>query len=54
MGENMKYKIKQATISYENLKVQIGDEWYYMSADKLKGVIVNGTIVKKRTRTWLE
>ena len=50
----MKHKIEQALIHYENLNVKIKRKWYFISLDKLKGIIIEGDLVKKRTREWLE
>lgn len=50
----MKHKIEQALICFENLQVRIKGKWYYMSLEKLTGVTVNGKLVTKRTRDWVD
>lgn len=51
-----KYEIVDAMRHYEHLNVRVKGKrgWIFMDYDKLKGAIVEGTINKKRTRTWLE
>lgn len=43
---------------YEHIRIKIGRTWYWIHpcvlSKKLKGTIIKGTIVKKRTRTWIE
>jgi hypothetical protein len=48
-----KYKIESAIHCYENLRVKINGEWYYMKMDKLVGVKVEGELVTKKVRKWL-
>jgi len=53
-----KYKIQDIIQSYENFKIKINGKWVYITREKLKEILkksnATGTIIKKRTRTWLE
>jgi len=49
----MKYIIEDAVVHYENIRVKIGEEWYFLNPSKLKGLKIEGEIVEKRTRNWL-
>jgi len=50
----MKQTIEDTRISYENLKVKFkgDDNWYFMNTKTLNGLIIDGNIIKKKTRTW--
>jgi len=50
------FEIERIMPNFEQLSVKFkGDgNWYYMKPDKLKGVKLKGSIVKKRVRTWFE
>jgi len=52
----MKQTIEDTRISYENLKVKFkgDDNWYFMNTKTLNGLIIDGNIIKKKTRTWFE
>lgn len=44
--------------AYENLSVQVGETWYFMTYEDLTKLLQKSItklkVVKKRTRTWLE
>jgi hypothetical protein len=50
--------IKRVVPHYENFQVLIGKRWVFVTPEILgrilSGVKIDGEIVKKRTRTWLE
>jgi len=54
----MLYKVQDVMSYYENFKVKVNGEWYYVSrgtlVDAVKRGKIKGKIVKKRTRTWIE
>ena len=56
--EKMKYKVQEIMSYYENYKVKVGGKWYFVTRKKIEDAVkrggVSGTIVKKRTRTWIE
>jgi hypothetical protein len=49
----MKHIIEDISVSYENIRILIDGKWIYISPEKLKGLEIEGDIVKKRTREWL-
>ena len=52
------YKIEDVRAYYESYQIKINGEWYFVTKEKLFGLIIGksikGEIVKKRTRTWVE
>jgi hypothetical protein len=52
----MNFIIEQIIKHYEYFQVRFkgDDNWYFIDLDKLKGVELEGELVKKRTRIWFE
>jgi len=50
-----KYKITGIMSSYENVQVQLDNgPWVYLDPNVIIGTEIDGMLVKKISRTWLE